>query len=307
MRILSVEYLRVVFISFIVLLHILWKDYGGLHVALGDNDVNTYVQLGLTNLVSLGVTGFILISGYYGVRLKINRIVSLWLQTTMYALASAIAVYQFGGGSLKSFIDAPLCLFDGGWWFVSDYVILMLFSPFLNDGLERMDKRALMFVILMLTFSMYGVQWFHARDASMPLLLFFNTYLVGRYIRLYPVKWLEKYKYLIFTLGLIALVSEPMALHYFGLDCKMKFAGGNFNFLILVVNIALLMICNGHQKMGREICLPKMSWLFTLFMSQALVEKYFMRVSFVMMCNSICHTFLQSWQLLLSYVLSSKR
>lgn len=106
MRILSVEYLRVVFISFIVLLHILWKDYGGLHVALGDNDVNTYVQLGLTNLVSLGVTGFILISGYYGVRLKINRIVSLWLQTTMYALASAIAVYQFGG-SLKSFIDAP--------------------------------------------------------------------------------------------------------------------------------------------------------------------------------------------------------
>lgn len=190
MRNLSVEYLRVVFISFIVLLHILWKDYGGLHVALGDNDVNTYVQLGLTNLVSLGVTGFILISGYYGVRLKINRIVSLWLQTTMYALASAIAVYQFGGGSLKSFIDAPLCLFDGGWWFVSDYVILMLFSPFLNDGLERMDKRALMFVILMLTFSMYGVQWFHARDASMPLLLFFNTYLVGRYIRLYPVKWL---------------------------------------------------------------------------------------------------------------------
>lgn len=97
MRNLSVEYLRVVFISFIVLLHILWKDYGGLHVALGDNDVNTYVQLGLTNLVSLGVTGFILISGYYGVKLKINRIVSLWLQTTMYALASAIAVYQFGG------------------------------------------------------------------------------------------------------------------------------------------------------------------------------------------------------------------
>lgn len=251
------EYLRVVFVSFIVLLHILWKDYGGLHVTLGDNDVNTYVQLGLSNLVSLGVTGFILISGYYGVKLKINRIFSLWMQTTVYALASAIAVYQFGGGSLKSFVDAPLCLFDGGWWFVSDYVILMLFSPFLNDGLERMDKRALMFVILMLSFSMYGVRWFHARDASMPLLLFFNTYLVGRYIRLYPVKWLEKYKYLIFTLGLIILVSEPMALHFVELDSKMKFAGGNFNVLILIVDIALLLICNGHQKMGKGNLLTK--------------------------------------------------
>lgn len=85
---------------------------------------------------------------------------------------------------------------------MSDYVILMLFSPFLNDGLERMDKRALMFVILMLTFSMYGVQWFHARDASMPLLLFFNTYLVGRYIRLYPVKWLENISILYSRWGL---------------------------------------------------------------------------------------------------------
>ena len=92
-----VEYLRVVFISLIVLLHILWKDYGGLNVGLLNNSANTYVQLGLTNLASLGVTGFILISGYYGVKLKINRIVSLWVQTTMYALFSAIAVYQFGG------------------------------------------------------------------------------------------------------------------------------------------------------------------------------------------------------------------
>ena len=251
MRNMSVEYLRVVFISFIVLLHILWKDYGGLQVALEDNPVNTYIQLGFTNLVSLGVTGFIIISGYYGVKLKINRILSLWMQTTVYALASAIAVDQFGGGNLKSFIDAPLSLFDGGWWFVSNYVILMLLSPFLNEGVERIGKRALLFVILMLSFSMYGVQWFHAKDASMPLLLFFNTYLVGRYIRLYPVCCLERYKYLIFALGLIALVSEPMALHFVELDSKMKFVGGNFNVLILVVDIALLLICNEYQKMGK--------------------------------------------------------
>ena len=134
---------------------------------------------------------------------------------------------------------------------MADYVILMLLSPFLNDGVERLDKRALLFVILMLSFSMYGVQWFHARNASMPLLLFFNTYLVGRYIRLYPIKWLEKCKYLIFILGLVALVTEPMALHFAGLDSKMKFVGGNFNVLILIVDIALLLICNGHQKMGK--------------------------------------------------------
>ena len=156
-----------------------------------------------------------------------------------------------GGGKIfKGFIDAPLSLFDG-WWFVADYVILMLMSPFLNAGLERISRKALMFIILMLSFMMYGVWWFHAKDGSMPLLLFFNTYLVGRYIRLYPVLWLEKYKYLIFFLGLLILVLEPMALHAVGLDNKMKFVGGNFNVLVLVVDIALLLICNAHKKMGR--------------------------------------------------------
>lgn len=251
MRNLTVEYLRVVFISFIVLLHILWINYGGLRVALNDNTPNTYIQLGLTNLVSLGVTGFILISGYYGVKLKVNRIMSLWMQTTIYALLSVVAIWVFGGDKIfKGFIDAPLSLFDG-WWFVGDYVILMLMSPFLNAGLERISRKALMFIILMLSFMMYGVWWFHAKDGSMPLLLFFNTYLVGRYIRLYPVLWLEKYKYLIFFLGLLILVSEPMALHSVGLDNKMKFVGGNFNVLVLVVDIALLLICNAYQKMGK--------------------------------------------------------
>lgn len=267
MRNLTVEYLRVVFISFIVLLHILWINYGGLRVALNDNTPNTYIQLGLTNLVSLGVTGFILISGYYGVKLKVNRIMSLWMQTTIYALLSVVAIWVFGGdcaktsvwqseflqsggGIFKGLIDASLSLFDG-WWFVADYVILMLMSPFLNAGLERISRKALMFIILMLSFMMYGVWWFHAKDGSMPLLLFFNTYLVGRYIRLYPVLWLEKYKYLIFFLGLLILVLEPMALHSVGLDNKMKFVGGNFNVLVLVVDIALLLICNAYQKMGK--------------------------------------------------------
>ena len=73
MRNLSVEYLRLIFISLIVLLHILWIDYEGLKVVVGDYSLNTFTQLGLTNLTSLGVTGFILISGYYGVKLKLNR------------------------------------------------------------------------------------------------------------------------------------------------------------------------------------------------------------------------------------------
>ena len=95
MRNLSVEYLRLIFISLIVLLHILWIDYEGLKVVVGDYSLNAFTQLGLTNFTSLGASGFILISGYYGVKLKLNRIVSLWLQTTTYSILSVALLFAF--------------------------------------------------------------------------------------------------------------------------------------------------------------------------------------------------------------------
>ena len=130
MRNMYVEYLRMVFISFIVLLHILWNDYGGINVSSTSHALCTYTQLGLTNMVGLGVTGFILISGYYGVNLKMNRLVSLWLQTTVYSLLSVVilCVINNDGGLFRGLLDSLLSLFDG-WWFVSYYLVLMLLSP----------------------------------------------------------------------------------------------------------------------------------------------------------------------------------
>lgn len=252
MRNITVEYLRVIFIFLIVLLHILWIDYGGVNLMPSNQSIKAYIQLGLTNLTSIGVTGFILISGYYGVKLKISRILSLWIQTTTYALISVLVIYIIWGGSfIKSTIDAPLMLFDGCWWFVTDYLILMLLSPFLNAGLNILNKRQLLLVILVISFIMYGAEWFHAKDASMPLLLFFNTYLIGRYIKLYPIKFVLKFKYFIFIVGLSMLIVEPMILHAIGLDGKMKFVSGNFNVLVLIADISLLQICLSHQKMGK--------------------------------------------------------
>lgn len=253
MRNMTVEYLRVIFIFLIVLLHILWTDYGGVYLLPSNHSTEAYIQLGLTNLTSIGVTGFILISGYYGVKLKISRILSLWIQTTTYALISVVAIFIIGGdGSfVKKVFDAPLMLFDGCWWFVTDYLILMLLSPFLNAGLDVLNKRQLLLVISVLSFIMYGAEWYHAKNASTPLLLFFNTYLVGRYIKLYPVNSLRQFKYPIFIIGLSLLIVEPMILHAIGLDGKMKFVSGNFNVLVLITDISLLQICLSQQKMGK--------------------------------------------------------
>ena len=93
----------------------------------------------------------------------------------------AFCLFSDRGELLYGIIDAPLRLFDG-WWFLSDYLILLLLSPLINIGINTIGKKELRLIIIMLSFTMYGVEWFHARNASMPLLLFFNTYLIGQYI-----------------------------------------------------------------------------------------------------------------------------
>ena len=47
------------------------------------------------------------------------------------------------------------------------------------------------------------------------------------------------------------LVAEPMILHYIGMDSKMKFVGGNFNVLILFVDITALFICEKNMRTGK--------------------------------------------------------
>lgn len=133
----------------------------------------------------------------------------------------------------------------------------MLLSPFLNAGLDKINKRQLLFVITLLSFIMYGAEWFHAKDSSQPLLLFLNTYLVGRYMFLYPISFLSKHKYAIFLIGLLLIIVEPMVLHALRLDGKMKFVGGNFNVFVLIVDMALLLICLNHNKLGTGNFLTK--------------------------------------------------
>ena len=112
-------------------------------------------------------------------------------------------------------------------------------------------------VIILLTFILYGAQWFHCRNASMSLLLFFNTYLVGRYIRLYPIPFIWRYKLYIFFISLILLVCEPILLHAFRMDAYLKYITGNLNILILLVDVTLLLLCNSKIKEGKGNFLTK--------------------------------------------------
>ena len=216
----------------IVLLHIMQFGYDE-NIIISSRDTDSYIQLVIMMLGKLGVPGFVFITGYYGVRFKWNRAVSLWLQTTFYALLSIIGMVLIANVfSFYTFINCFIALFDGPWWFISDYFILMLLSIFLNKGIESADKKTFSFVIIFMVFIMY--------------------------ISLHPVNWLDKNKISVFCISLTILILLPIIVHYLNYDIlQKKVIITYFNPFTLLCVVSLFLICKATTKVNNGNWLTK--------------------------------------------------
>lgn len=94
----------------------------------------------------IGVDLFVLISGYFGIRLTRRKlgnyiIMCLFYSLLVYALAVGLKPGLF---SIDSIFSKGLMIFSKtDLWFVRDYLFLMLLSPLLNAGLQNIGKRQL--------------------------------------------------------------------------------------------------------------------------------------------------------------------
>lgn len=230
--------------ALIVLLHILTKGYG---ISVNNIEslptgLNGSIGLSLLSLSSLGVTGFIFISGYYGVKFKIDRIVKLWSQTSFYALISVIVtIVVIGGGanSLKSLFDVPISLFDK-WWFIQSYLILMCLSPFINKGLECITKSQFTVIVSLLVFMQYGVAWFHCASSGPGLMKFVVIYMVGAYCHKFPINKLVVHSKHILLASLSFVILAPVLVHLLSCDKMLKWILTSFNIMYLLTVISLL-------------------------------------------------------------------
>ena len=178
----SVEILRMVFMAGIVFLHAYYHGscanidwiYG-----LGTSSDSSY-QLMLYSLSRLGVTGFMFISGYYGIRMNAFRLYRLLSMVALYWIVTSIASGKFGiGGLVKDVIHA----WDM-WWFVASYFMICILSPLINDGIERISKNTFSFVILGIVLYTYIGHFIMGMDSHDTDLLL-SIYLIARYLRLY--------------------------------------------------------------------------------------------------------------------------
>lgn len=176
----SIELLRLWFMLMIVTLHTYAHgsglDYDYLY-SLG-SDWATAHHLGLFSLGKCGVTGFIFISGYYGISLKWNK-----LGIMVSTLLIYLIILSFVEG--HNLIPIKLMLYPwDSWWFISSYIVICVLSPFFNKGIESLSKAQFRNILLFMIFYEY-VGRFVSLDNSTNTTFLLTIFLTARYTRLF--------------------------------------------------------------------------------------------------------------------------
>ena len=167
------------------------------------------------------IPGFLLISGYFGIKLRLLKIIKLIL---VAYLCYWLTIPLRGGETLTS-----LALPHGG-WFLPFYCVLVLLSPILNAALENEKHHK---IIMASVVGMVVIAWVptiigdsHAGMLLVPgmqgngLLLMIAIYVVGAILRVYHVATMLSAGmwFVGFVVGTLACVGlgtvVPSACHY---------------------------------------------------------------------------------------------
>lgn len=180
----SVELLRIFCIIGIIIMHILGP------VRSYSNSFNSIAILICNTIFNTGVSIFVLISGFYGIKFNLKRLFGIWIQVLVCSILSFFIISIFNSGfNYADLIKSLVPIITNKYWFITCYLMLYIFSPYLNKFTESISKKdyksllVILFIILSVipTFKKMGILSADGKD----FYYFIFLYLIGRYISLY--------------------------------------------------------------------------------------------------------------------------
>lgn len=166
-----------------------------------------YIAQIMRPFCAIAVNVFVLISGYWGIKLKWEKLFSLNSMVTFYSLiflavSLILGVHSF---SLRKDWMQFIPVLTKQYWFITVYFALCILSPFLNLLVEHLEKHVFQ-KLLLACFGLFII-WpscafilnFPAvtEDAGYGIVNFMFLYLLGRYLRLYFALQIRRIWYLI--------------------------------------------------------------------------------------------------------------
>lgn len=170
-RLSGIELLRIVSMIGVLVLH--YFNLSG-YFTVCTGGFGYYAAWLLEAFCYVAVNIFFLISGYFAPssRFSVKKLLSLLLQVLIYSVGIYLVFCAAGVQSFKlsTFVTAYLFpVTHGSWWFITVYIVMYLFSPFLRAAVDYMSER--MHGLLVIT-------WF-AVFSLIPTVMFFSGYATG--------------------------------------------------------------------------------------------------------------------------------
>lgn len=197
----SFELLRILCITGIIFMH----TFGPLNDTL--SGFNQGISLFINALFNTGVTCFILLSGYFGIKFDLAKLIRLDLVVIFYTL---LGTFLSGTITAKSLIFSCIPILSGRYWFLTCYFALCVLSIFLNKLVENAKKEILEGILLVLIFLFYAIPTFLyfelISDGGKGIVNMVIAYLLGAYIKKYHTEGLNKMRLLLALAGSTLLV-----------------------------------------------------------------------------------------------------
>ncbi len=197
------ELLRIVAMYMVLVMHYLNYHVGSLFFDLGLHTL-TVTAVVLDSFCIVAVNAFVMLSGYFlSVKsFSLRRWIGLLCQMLFYTLLIPPLLVFLGVLSpleARSISHIWNCLFpiqSGHYWFMSSYMVLLLFTPFLNVALEKLDQKKLRngILFLLVIFSVgksLSPLYFATDRYGYDLGWFLVLYLAGGYFRRFGVPYLK--------------------------------------------------------------------------------------------------------------------
>lgn len=288
-RQLNMEVLRIVAMLMIITLHYL--DKGGV---LKDFELKMGLNRNLAWIIEalcmVSVNVYVLISGYFLSKseFKLKKLILLWVQVLLYSwiITGVFAIVSKGGFNFRNGIYdlIPLVLPVTGshYWFATVYLILYAFFPFLNKGIDAMDKKKLKGIIIaaVLVFSIWNTILPFTQPVTdfdgMDICWFACLYLVAAYIRKYPEdfkfnRWF--YLCIFFCMGMFTFILGKGLLFADAITGKLGGYSQNFypynSFLTFIGSVCLFLFA-----LKGEVKCPKWLGNIILFAAQGTFGVY---------------------------------
>lgn len=203
------EIIRILSMVFIVMYH--YSLYGN----WSKESLNTFKINLFSPWGQVGVALFVMITGYFlspkssNLTDSFNRVKPLWIKTITYSWIILILSFflKFRSFSNKQSIFAVFPVIFDEYWFITCYIVLMFLIPILNLIIIKVDKRKLLYIIVIIVVITDIMPYLQNTNPNAPLGSTFSTgamlspYLISAFIRKYKIKVNAVYSFFIFIIG----------------------------------------------------------------------------------------------------------